>query len=1225
MEQRMSGAWLRRILIALVVMIVAGSMIVVWRFLPYSVSYYTDAQSIREPIRNVQPRDILWQSPTPIDVPAINTDVAEYEPRLSWDGLTLFFVRGKPGENADIYESRKSPGGWSEPELLSDICTDADELGPEPSPDGQRLYFYSDRPEGLGGYDLWVSERGTEGWSAPTNLGAMVNTPFNEYSPALTPDSNILYFSSNRPRTGDVAAPQAAWHATIREDFSHHDYDLYFVSLVGGMYGPVVAVSELNSGSNEGSPAVSPAGDFLYFSSDRTGGSGGFDLYRSRLLRGGHESPITLGPSVNTPFNELDPALGSLGYALYFSSDRLADRSVPAFERDYDLFQTTSREVFRESETIQRAAVDWVGLWKKTWPNLLAALLALALIALVLWLVGDMRRRRLSLLAKCLLVSLVTHLAILFLTTFWGVTTNIAAALRQGSGKVHVSLAGGDSSHVRSGLEGQVRGTFVAMPGPTPERLIAPIEAPIIQPRIEHQPVALGVQTSTRPPSEVPSVLMRSTDVMVAAPSMRPPAERRTELVADVLTMQIALPARTAPATPAASEPVSQVAARSFDEQSVRPAAVAMAPSTTAEVMRIQPQTNSRPIGDASTAKTAIPINLNEGAAVSSINISTELPTLAAADVQIGLALPSHEPSAMGDGIENAPAVTPQPVELAREQGIALRFAASGQPIAQIAPAANPSKYMVVPEGATGLMSAVVDSRPSVTSNVPATGPVELPRGDTDAGLSLSLPKTDAALQSAREGELAESVKAGSAIAANLAGKGGSNISHPKLQLKGRIDGEGTKAFRIDPQSGTKGARGDGDGPARSGLSFPALVDRAQTGEHPQLPVALDIDIADGPSLSLSLPTELPAPENPYAQRSTEKREDMLEEMGGSDETEQAVARGLAWLAAHQSRDGHWDGDQFDQACGKCGGVSSYQVDVALTGLSLLSFLGGDHTHMKDGVYKDNVDRGLKWLMARQLPNGDLRGGAETMYSHGIATIALAEAYGMTNDGRLADSVRRAVSFIEKARNTRVGGWRYDPGQVGDTSVLGWQVMALKSAQRAGVDVAATSFEAAGAWLDLVTTKPGIYAYQPEREVTPAMTAEGMFVRYVLGGRREAPHMRASSEFILERLPDWKKEPNTYYWYYATLAAHQHQGDTWTTWNEAIKSQLVMHQRKSGKAEGSWDPVGEWSDVGGRVYQTALCTLMLEVYYRYLPMYKLDSGATGSVGTTLGSAALTSP
>ena len=364
----------------------------------------------------------------------------------------------------------------------------------------------------------------------------------------------------------------------------------------------------------------------------------------------------------------------------------------------------------------------------------------------------------------------------------------------------------------------------------------------------------------------------------------------------------------------------------------------------------------------------------------------------------------------------------------------------------------------------------------------------------------------------------------------------------------------------------------------------------------PDLPALARLD------LDLDLPVQT-AP-SPYAHREPEKRKEVLEQMGGSAETERAVAMALDWLARHQSRDGRWDGDRFDVGCGQCRGTQRVKCDIALTGLSLLCFVAANHTHVEEGPYRDVVRRGVEWLVSQQGANGSLMGD-ESMYSHGIAAIALAEAYGMTGDPRLAAPVKAAADFIYDARNTHVGGWRYRPGQVGDTSVLGWQIMALTSAKRAGVEVPEKAFETARSWLELVhrPSRPGSYAYQPQREVTPAMTAEGMFVSQLIGAPRDNPRMRGSMSYILEHPPGWEPDANAYYWYYATLALFQHHGRPWQQWNEVVKDVLLSNQRTAGRSAGSWDAQGRWAEVAGRVYQTAICTLTLEVYYRYLPLY----------------------
>lgn len=358
------------------------------------------------------------------------------------------------------------------------------------------------------------------------------------------------------------------------------------------------------------------------------------------------------------------------------------------------------------------------------------------------------------------------------------------------------------------------------------------------------------------------------------------------------------------------------------------------------------------------------------------------------------------------------------------------------------------------------------------------------------------------------------------------------------------------------------------------------------------------------PIVAVSFPRESLPAGGSYAQRAPTVRAVLVKQFGGSEETERAVALALDWLARHQAPDGRWSSSDFDGGCGVCGGTSNIRSDVALTGLALLCFLGADHTHTKDGPYRDTVARAVRWLLGRQNLRGDLRAG-ETMYSHGIATIALAEAYGMTGDAALRRPVQLASNFIVAAASPRTGGWRYEPQQDGDTSVLGWQVLALVSARRAGIDVPQRTLDDAGRWLDSVSWphRPGVYSYQPGLPFTPSMTAEGLFVRQLLGRGPDDPAAAGSIALISEHLPEWGRNSNTYYWYYATLALFQHQGEPWERWNGALTAALVRSQRTIGPAAGSWDPRDKFSMVGGRVYQTALCTLCLEVYYRYLPMY----------------------
>jgi hypothetical protein len=287
-----------------------------------------------------------------------------------------------------------------------------------------------------------------------------------------------------------------------------------------------------------------------------------------------------------------------------------------------------------------------------------------------------------------------------------------------------------------------------------------------------------------------------------------------------------------------------------------------------------------------------------------------------------------------------------------------------------------------------------------------------------------------------------------------------------------------------------------------------------------------------------------------------------------------------------------------------------------MSGLALLAFLGAGHTHL-DGQYQNTLARGLEFLMASQGANGNLGGQAELyahMYCHGMATLALSEAYALTRDERLERPLRRAVAYTLAAQHPTAGGWRYQAGdRQGDTSQLGWQLMALKSAKLAGIEIPASSEEGMKRFLKSVAAgrHGGLASYRPNERTSATMTAEALVCRHFLGMPPDDPAAaKEAGDSLMQELPGQGKA-NLYYWYYATLAMHQLQGTYWETWNEALRTALVESQRIDGDQAGSWDTDTIWGGYGGRVYTTAMGALCLEVYYRFLPLYEQTAGREG--------------
>lgn len=349
-----------------------------------------------------------------------------------------------------------------------------------------------------------------------------------------------------------------------------------------------------------------------------------------------------------------------------------------------------------------------------------------------------------------------------------------------------------------------------------------------------------------------------------------------------------------------------------------------------------------------------------------------------------------------------------------------------------------------------------------------------------------------------------------------------------------------------------------------------------------------------------------------YRLRTAPNRSRVAEAQGGSQKTEEAVRAALAWLAANQEADGRWDasrhgGGRERQVLGHDRGGTGARADTGVTGLALLAFLGAGHTHQR-GEYQRTVERGLQFLLRTQHTSGHLAGDAELyafMYCHGMAALAISEAHAMTGDTQLQLPLRKAVAYSLAAQNRATGGWRYRPGDTGDMSQHGWQVMLLTSAQSSGMRIPKQHVDGALRFLTSVRTgqRGGLASYRPGEQVSHSMTAEALVCRQFLGLPFNDPAGQEAGDYLLEELPQPGGQSNLYYWYYATLATYQLQGPHWRQWNEAITHTLTSTQRTDGVYAGSWDQDDLWGGYAGRVYTTAMGALCLEVYYRYLPLY----------------------
>lgn len=347
-----------------------------------------------------------------------------------------------------------------------------------------------------------------------------------------------------------------------------------------------------------------------------------------------------------------------------------------------------------------------------------------------------------------------------------------------------------------------------------------------------------------------------------------------------------------------------------------------------------------------------------------------------------------------------------------------------------------------------------------------------------------------------------------------------------------------------------------------------------------------------------------------------------------SSRGEHAVEAALAWLAAHQIKTGDLRGSwsfDFEESCKQCSNGGAHGSRTAATALALLAFLGAGYTHEggPENPYKNVVEDGLAFLLVRARETGrgcDLQQATDRMYSQGIATMCLCEAYAMSKrkPRRLSFVAQEAIRFIEEAQDRYTGGWRYNPNESpGDLSVTAWQVMSLKSAKLGGLHVSQPTVYAAYEFLDLVQTdggrqyhylpqdmRPGVHGIGEDSETNCNVT--GLLLRMYLGWKPGDKMLDEGLDVVALKGPlkHDGKSCNLYFAYYATLALHHYGGSHWPRWNRKVREFLIETQSKNGHEAGSWFFEDHYCDKGGRLLNTVLATLVLETPYRIMPLFR---------------------
>ncbi len=276
-----------------------------------------------------------------------------------------------------------------------------------------------------------------------------------------------------------------------------------------------------------------------------------------------------------------------------------------------------------------------------------------------------------------------------------------------------------------------------------------------------------------------------------------------------------------------------------------------------------------------------------------------------------------------------------------------------------------------------------------------------------------------------------------------------------------------------------------------------------------------------------------------------------------------------------------------------------------------MAYLAAGHLPGAPGLYRDTVERGIRYVVEHQHPDGVIvsnnHGGP--MYCHGISTLMLAEVVGMIPDPALADRIQkalsRAVDVIVRAQDVakgpdHAGGWRYQPNSTdSDISVTGWQVMALCAAKSAGCAVDSGRIDRAIKYLQRCAVKTGGFAYQPHQGASNARTGVGILALEICGTHL-LPEAVAGARYLRGHPPRWGSAYFFYEAYYCSQAMYQIGDESPRGYQANLVSVLLEHQQQ----DGSWLSGDGHDQSIGRNYCTAMGVLALAVEYGYLPIYQ---------------------
>jgi len=329
----------------------------------------------------------------------------------------------------------------------------------------------------------------------------------------------------------------------------------------------------------------------------------------------------------------------------------------------------------------------------------------------------------------------------------------------------------------------------------------------------------------------------------------------------------------------------------------------------------------------------------------------------------------------------------------------------------------------------------------------------------------------------------------------------------------------------------------------------------------------------------------------------------------GPDRVDQAVARAVKWLVSVQDKDGAIS--------------DSHPNQTAMTSLAIMAMAATGHQPTDETPEGQAMKKALAFVLRpdRQDPQGFLGGkDGSRMYGHGIATLMLCEMLGMGVDAQMdqliRDRARKAVDMILKSQSLQkdarsVGGWRYLPdSRDSDLSITVWQVMALRSARNAGLDVPKEAIDKAIEYIKRCYKskrdgqgKPedlkSACAYEPGQHPEYAMASAGLLSLQVCGAY-DSPEVKGSADWLKEKKVEYGSEWYFYGTYYYAQGMFQRGGDHAAHARKTVEEALLPKQ----DAQGWWLGVHGQERGAGKVYCTSMAALSLAVKHHYLPIYQ---------------------